>query len=147
LWTGINLTDAREIWTREQATIAPVTVEGWTAAVLREDLDVLAQATFERPLVRLLPYFDSYLLGHKEREHLVSLQHRPKVYRPQGWIAPVVLVDGRASAVWAQTRQGNHLNVLELIKQGQDVHHFSSLTGSPQASSQSIQAWFASIMA
>jgi hypothetical protein len=111
LWTGITLTDAREIWAREQATIAPVTVEGWSAAVLREDLDALAQATFERPLVRLLPYFDSYLLGHKEREHLVSLQHRPKVYRPQGWIAPVVLVDGRASAVWAQTRQGNRLNV------------------------------------
>ena len=79
--------------------------------MLREDLDVLAQATFERPLVRLLPYFDSYLLGHKEREHLVSVQCRPNIYRPQGWIAPVVLVDGRASAVWAQTRQGNRLNV------------------------------------
>jgi hypothetical protein len=111
LWTGMTLTDAREIWAREQANLAPVTVEGWVAAVLWEDLDDLAQATFERPLVRLVPYFDSYLLGHKEREHLVSLQHRPKVYRPQGWIAPVVLVDGRASAVWTHTRHGNRLSV------------------------------------
>lgn len=111
LWTGITLTDAREIWAREQAAIAPVTVEGWPAAVLQEDLDALAHATFERPLVRLVPYFDSYLLGHKERAHLVSSQHRPSIYRPQGWIAPVVLVDGRASAVWAQTRQGDRLDV------------------------------------
>ena len=43
-------------------------------------------ATFKRPLVRLVPYFDSYLLGHKERAHLVSLQHRPSIYRPQGRI-------------------------------------------------------------
>jgi uncharacterized protein YcaQ len=111
LWSGMTLNDARAIWAREHASIAPVTVEGWAAAVLGEDLDQLAQAAFERPLVRLLPYFDSYLLGHKEREHLVSVQHRPNIYRPQGWIAPVVLVDGRASAVWAQARQGNHLSV------------------------------------
>ena len=69
------------------------------------------QAKFERPLVRLLPYFDTFLLGHKEREHLVSMEHRPKVYRAQGWIAPVVLVDGRVAAVWEHAREGNRLHV------------------------------------
>src|SRR6266542_4537909 len=117
LWTGISLTGAREIWAREQAGFAPVNVEGWAAAVLREDLDELAQAEFERPLIRLLPYFDSYLLGHKEREHLVTMKHRPKVYRAQGWIAPVVLVDGRAAAVWEHAREGNHLRV-KMVKFG-----------------------------
>jgi uncharacterized protein YcaQ len=120
MWSGITLTDAREIWAREQASIAPVNVEGWAAAALREDLDLLAQAKLERPLVRLLPYFDSYLLGHREREHLASAQHRPKIYRPQGWIAPVVLVDGRAGAVWAHSLQGKHLSV--------DVARFESLS-------------------
>ncbi len=47
LWTGITLTDAREIWAREQSDFAPVNVEGWEAAVLQEDLDELAQAEFE----------------------------------------------------------------------------------------------------
>jgi hypothetical protein len=111
MWTGITLTDAREIWAREQADFAPVNVEGWAAAVLRNDLDELTQAEFERPLIRLLPYFDSYLLGHKEREHLMTVEHRPKVYRAQGWIAPVVLVDGRAAAVWEHAREGNRLRV------------------------------------
>ena len=111
MWTGITLTDAREIWAREQVGFAPVDVEGWTAAVLRKDLDELAQAGFERPLIRLLPYFDTFLLGHKEKEHLVAMTHRPKIYRAQGWIAPVVLVDGRAAATWEHAREGNRLRV------------------------------------
>ena len=117
MWSGISLTDAREIWAREQAGFAPVNVEGWAAAVLREDLDELAGAGFERPLIRLLPHFDSFLLGHKEREHLVAMKHRPNVYRPQGWIAPVVLVDGRATAVWEHAWEGNRLRV-KVVKFG-----------------------------
>jgi hypothetical protein len=111
LWTGITLTDAREIWAREQEDLAPVNVEGWQAAILRKDLKDLAQTEFEHPLVNLLPYFDSFLLGHKERDHLAALEHRPKIYRAQGWIAPVVLVDGRVVAVWEHTREGNRLRL------------------------------------
>jgi hypothetical protein len=111
LWTGMTLTNAREIWAREEAGFAPISVEGWAATVLREDLDELVQARFQHPLVRLLPYFDTYLLGHKERDHLVATKHRSKVYRAQGWIAPVILVDGRAVAVWAHTQHGKRLSV------------------------------------
>jgi hypothetical protein len=111
MWSGITLTEARGIWRREQADFASVYVEGWAAAVLEEDFDELAQARFERPLVRLLPYFDTFLLGHKERQHLVSIKHRPNVYRAQGWIAPVILVDGRVAAVWEHTRAGGRLQV------------------------------------
>jgi len=109
LWSGITLTEARRIWAHEQESLAPANVKGWGAAVLKEDLDELAQAEMQRPLVRLLPYFDSYLLGHKERGHLVSLERRPNIYRPQGWIAPVVLVDGRVAAVWEYARKGDRL--------------------------------------
>ena len=79
LWSGITLTEAREIWAREEANFTSVNVEGWPAAVLREDRDELAQAEFERPSIRLLPYFDTFLLGHKERENLIALEHQAKV--------------------------------------------------------------------
>ena len=111
MWSGITLTDAREIWAREEVDVARVKVQGWEAAVLREDLDQLAQAKLERPLVRLLPYFDTFLLGHREREHLVATPHRPNVFRPQGWITPVLLVDGRVAGVWEHTRGANRLKV------------------------------------
>lgn len=111
LWCGITLTEAREIWRREQAGFAPVSVEGWEADILRKDLKELEQAEIERPLVRLLPYFDTFLLGHKKRDHLMSTKHHPNVYRAQGWIAPVVLVDGRAAAVWEHARKGDRLHI------------------------------------
>lgn len=111
MWTGISLRDAREIWSREQSGFASVNVEGWAAGILRKDLEELTQAAFERPLTRLLPYFDTFLIGHKEREHLMPMKHRPQVYRPQGWIAPVVLVDGRVAGVWEQAREGTRLRV------------------------------------
>jgi hypothetical protein len=111
MWAGLTLTEARAAWAGEQAHLAPVDVQGWEAAVLRKDLDELAQADIDRPVVRLLPYFDTFLLGHRERDHLLEARHRPSVYRPQGWIAPVVLVDGRVAAVWEQRREGDHLRL------------------------------------
>jgi hypothetical protein len=39
------------------------------------------------------------------------MEHRNSIYRAQGWIAPVVLVDGRVVAVWGHTRQANQLRV------------------------------------
>jgi hypothetical protein len=111
LWSGMTLTEARAIWAQEQHDFAPVNVEGWKAEVLREDLQALAQAGFEEPLVRLLPYFDTFLLGHKQRDHLVAREHQPKIYRAQGWIAPVVLVNGRAVATWEHAREGKSLHV------------------------------------
>jgi hypothetical protein len=111
MWTGMTLTEARAIWASEQSKFASVDVQGWTAAVLQDDLDALTQARFERPSVCLLPHFDSFLLGHKDRTHLVRAEHHPRIYRSQGWISPVVLVNGRVVAVWEAARQADRLLV------------------------------------
>ena len=50
--------------------------------------------------VRLLPAFDTYLLGYKDRSHAVPPEHERKVRPGGGWIHPVVLVDGVAAATW-----------------------------------------------
>ncbi|HVN15788.1 MAG TPA: winged helix DNA-binding domain-containing protein [Anaerolineales bacterium] len=110
-WAGLTLTDARGIWARQQADIVPVDVDGWNAEVLRDDLDELTQAKFDQTHVRLLPYFDTFLLGHEERTHLIAREHHARVYRAQGWIAPVVLVNGRVVAVWEQTRERDCIHI------------------------------------
>ena len=110
-WTGMPLSDVHEIWAREEADIVPVSVEGWRAAALGDDLRALKRAQTADPPVRLLPYFDAFLLGHRTRQHLVAAQHHKTVYRTAGWIAPAVLVDGRVVGVWAHAREGNRLRV------------------------------------
>jgi len=111
IWCGISQTEAREIWSREAASLTTVIVEGRSATILRKDLDELTNASFEYPHVRLLPYFDVYLLGHKDRQHIVDKKHQPKVFRPQGWISPVVLVDGRVAGIWKHTQEKDRLLV------------------------------------
>ena len=111
MWTGMTLREADAIWARTKNELAAVDVEGSEATVLRASVDELSRARIERPHVRLLPHFDSYLLGHRDRRHLVSDEHRHRVSRAQGWIAPVVLVDGRVAATWKQARRRERLVV------------------------------------
>ena len=49
-------------------------------------------------MVRLLPAFDTYMLGYKVRP--VPPEHAKKVWPGGGWIHPVVLVDGVAAGTW-----------------------------------------------
>jgi hypothetical protein len=111
VWTGVTVREARETWARAEGELVPVEVEGAEASMLRAGIDELSRARIERPHVRLLPYFDSYLLGHADRRHLVSDEHRGQVSRAQGWIAPVVLVDGGVLGVWRHTRKRGRLAV------------------------------------
>ena len=111
LWTGMLISDAKEIWSREQTNIAQVDVEGWKAAILQSDLPELEKAEVDDHVVRLLPYFDSFILGHKSHRNIVDERDHRKVYRAQGWVSPVLLVNGRALGVWSHTRKKHNLEV------------------------------------
>ncbi len=109
VWTYMTALDAREVWARVENELAPVRVNGRTTWVVRTDVPALERASFDRPSVQLLPFFDSFLLGHKDKGHIVDATHYKRVYRPQGWISPIVLVNGRAAAVWALERKSRRL--------------------------------------
>jgi len=110
-WTQMRLADARTIWTRLESELEPVDIEGEAKWILRADLRELEHAELPGLSVCLLPYFDSFLLGHERRGHLLEARHHPQVYRAQGWIAPVLLVNGRVVGVWTHTRKGDLLTV------------------------------------
>jgi len=42
---------------------------------------------------------------------LLSAQHYKRVYRNQGWISPVILIDGAIAGVWSHKLQGKKLLV------------------------------------
>jgi uncharacterized protein YcaQ len=110
-WTYMKAADVREIWSRVADELAPVAVDGRVAWTLRSDVPLLERAARDGRVVRLLPYFDAFLLGHKDKGHLVDAENYKKVYRPAGWVSPVVLVDGRAAGVWSYARKGTRLAV------------------------------------
>ncbi len=111
MWSGLTLSESRAVWSREESRMAIVSVEGSQAAVLREDLEGMVETRLDHTHVNLLPHFDTYLLGHRDRRHLVDAANHLTIYRPQGWIVPVLLVDGRAAGIWEQAREGNRLRL------------------------------------
>ena len=78
--------------------VADVDVDGARMAALASDTEELATASAQT--VRLLPAFDPYVVGSRPRHLLVDPDHEARVFRPQGWFSPVVLVDGRAVGTW-----------------------------------------------
>jgi hypothetical protein len=89
--------------------VAMVEVEGAPVWALASDVDQLA-AREPSGVVRLLPAFDPHVVAApRDREAVLPAARRPEVYRPQGWLSPVVLVDGRISGTWSHERRGARL--------------------------------------
>jgi hypothetical protein len=93
--------------------VARVEVEGATAYALAADLPGLAGAKAGRPrTVRLLPAFDQYVVtATLQAERLMPGPFKARVYRPQGWLSPVLLVGGRMDGTWRQETKGRRLLV------------------------------------
>lgn len=110
-WTGMRVGAAKAIWNRIEDDLVPVDVEGRKGFLLRDDAEALPPAREFDGAVRLLPYFDGYLLAHRDKGHLVDEAHFKRVYRKAGWISPSVLVAGRVAGTWSHEVTGSRLRV------------------------------------
>ena len=92
--------------------VAKVDVEGFAGWMLRADVDAAAAA---RPagVVSLLPAFDQYVVAApRDDSPALAAEHKARVYRPQGWLSPVLLVDGRIAGVWRHEAKHGEVNVV-----------------------------------
>jgi winged helix DNA-binding protein len=93
----------------EEVTVADV--DGTRAYLLAADAPGLAGAAPSRS-VRLLPAFDQYVItATRQADHLTPGPFKARIYRPQGWLSPVLLVGGRMDGTWRQEAKGRRLLV------------------------------------
>lgn len=90
-WSGLGLREARRAY--EHLDLEEVEVIGRRAWVPRG----LEPAP---PHVRLLPMFDSYLLGHRDRSLIVREEHARAVMPGGGILAATLVVDGLIEGTW-----------------------------------------------
>jgi hypothetical protein len=91
--------------------VASVEIEGSQGWMLAEYLPEV-EAAEPSGVVRLLPAFDHYVVAApRDREAVLPMALKSRVYRPQGWLSPVLLVDGRMEGVWRLGRKGSRLIV------------------------------------
>lgn len=104
-WWGIEASQAKKLFGSLGDEIEAVEVEGWKAWALVSTLEQL-KALKAPHSVRLLPQFDAYVVGmSRDCEPILPKTHKSRVYRPQGWISAVVLVDGRMEGIWEYDNQ------------------------------------------
>jgi uncharacterized protein YcaQ len=96
-WSLISMPEVRTLRPLMDSEV----VEYDGVLVLREDVKTLQSASPKADSVHLLPYFDVYLLAHRFKEHFLKPQFYKRVYRNQGWISPVVLINGEIAGVWS----------------------------------------------
>jgi uncharacterized protein YcaQ len=110
-WAGLPMSEAREVSNSLEDELIEVDIEDAKGWLLREDDEQLTNSHLDDQILRLLPYFDPYLLGHADKNHLVDTSYYKLVYRNQGWISPVVLLNGRVIGIWSHAQKGKRLSV------------------------------------
>lgn len=101
-WWSARIRPTRKLFTSMADELEMVDVEGWKAWVLRDTLAPILNST-SAGVINLLPLFDAFLMGlgrGQEIDPLISMAYQKQVFRPQGWISAVVLVDGVINGVW-----------------------------------------------
>jgi Winged helix DNA-binding domain len=113
-WWGVTPARAAQMLEALGDEAVEVDVEGEALWVAAHDVEELSRA--ESPdVVRLLPGFDQWVVGgSRDVSALIASRHRARVYRAQGWISPVVLVNGRMLGVWRHTRKGRQRLLVEI---------------------------------
>jgi hypothetical protein len=110
-WLGMDESKAKRVFKTLADEIMEVDVEGWKAWALISSIKAL-EASKPSQVVRLLPNFDPYTIAlARHSQYILSKEFKDRVYRPQGWISPVVLIGGRMTGVWEYEKKRSQVIV------------------------------------
>ncbi|MBV9623301.1 MAG: AlkZ family DNA glycosylase [Acidobacteria bacterium] len=110
-WGGGGITMAKQWIAALGEEVSAVELGGRKAWMLAADCRQLCQRHSLRS-VRLLPAFDQYVVAASPHaEQLMPGDWRSRIYRPQGWISPVLLINGFMHGIWRHEIRQNRLEV------------------------------------
>ena len=111
-WSGMPISKTRAAWQLIADQLIEVEIAGQPAWMLKTYEKWLNEPPIPTPVVRLLPSFDTYLLGYKKRDLAVPPPHARRINAGGGLLNPVLLVDGRAMGTWKTKQQKQRLEVI-----------------------------------
>ncbi len=111
-WSGLPMGSARTAWCFIENEIVEADVSGRTAWMLRSQSDWLDEPCDSAPVIRLLPSFDTYLLGYRSRDLAVAPEHARLIHPGGGLLRPSLVVDGLAVGTWSLRRRRKCIEVV-----------------------------------
>jgi len=100
-WSGLKAGEARQAIQMIEDKLTPVDAAGQPAWMLASQLPWLDELAGLPPVVRLLPRFDTYLLGYASRELMVAPQFARRINAGGGLLNQVLMVDSYARGLWS----------------------------------------------
>lgn len=106
-WSGLPATEARQ-------AIGSIRSELIANRFSSQELfthECCPAATNPDENLHLLPSYDEYLLGYKDRSHVISPKHYAKAYNNWGIFYPVILYQGKLIGNWQKTNTGKKIKI------------------------------------
>jgi hypothetical protein len=104
-WSGLGRREADAAWRAISGELAEVMTPAGPMWILRGSSRTAAAAIRSPVPVRLLPAFDTLLLGYADRALLVPARYARRVNAGGGMIRPTVLTDGGVVGTWTLRRE------------------------------------------
>lgn len=111
-WSGLTLTASRRAWQDIEDDLVEVEVNCQPAWMLESQSAWREEPAPTAPIVRLLPRFDTSLVGYRSHDWMVEPQYEERIYPGGGWLRETVLVDGAAVATWMTTAYANYTKII-----------------------------------
>lgn len=103
-WSGLSATEARQaVWLIE----SELTAEQWNGRTWYIHSSSRTRGKVPGCL-HLLPSYDEYLLGYKDRTDVLPLEHYSKAFTNNGLFYPIILHEGHVVGNWSKsTKKGS----------------------------------------
>ena len=100
-WSGLSASDVRAAIGSIRDELETLRLGDRERLIHRSWTDFPAPA----PALHLLPPYDEYLIGYRDREPVLRAEHAPAAHNRWGIFYPVVLAAGRVAGNWSAARR------------------------------------------
>lgn len=107
-WSGLPLAHCRVGLAAIAGELEDLAVAGGGRALVPKGFTARSPRS---PLVRLLPAYDTYLMGYASRGHAADDERERRVLPGGGVLRPTICVDGRFAGLWSNRRSGQRLTI------------------------------------
>jgi hypothetical protein len=110
-WIGLGKGDVKEILEEMNDEIDSINIRGSesTFFILKSDLEGMF---VREDSVHLLPKFDPYVMGYKNRQRLIATEYENRVYwSTRAEVSPSIVVNGRIIGTWSHKEEKNKITI------------------------------------
>lgn len=99
-WSGLTIADARSGLQMHSGSFIAADIDG-TEYWMAKEMPSLAPNADDMSRVYLLPGFDEYIIGYKDRSAVLSVDYAPKIVPGNnGIFLPTIVLDGQIIGTW-----------------------------------------------